>query len=201
MTQAIIEIPDSLPYPGVLPFTELKEIHSKFCYVFKAYPMEGISTTIARDHKNGICCIRLADFKGNTIPPDNLGKHKDIVEEIMTKYSHKIIHTLKLIGVPKAIFYFSQSDIPRLVDIRLSNNKFCGPGYLSDFFGKLGIPIQERVGDPVVLNEEKTNQIINHVGIYTNKAHILKPSAFKFILRGEDVFPAYGVIDETTHAP
>ena len=192
-----IEIPDSLPYPKIQPITELKEISGKFCYILKYYPQKGIALTISR--AKGNVCVRISDWTGIIINPEKLGEYTKITEVVMKQYSHMLINILQLIGVPKTTLYFSNcEDGPKLVDMRLSLNKFCGPGYLADFFGKPGIPVQEKIGDPIMFDKEHYDKIISKSGIYTDSTYIIKPSAFKFIIRGTDVLPMYGLLSGVT---
>ena len=132
-----IELPDAIPYPKFLPVQELK---GQYCHIFKSYSLTGVSLIIARNAE--VMTLRLGDFEGKLINPD---KKHPLAECAMLAlgYSKTIVEMLKLIGIPKATFYFS-SDL-RLVDVMLSLNKYCSPGYLKDFFGKQNIPIQESI--------------------------------------------------------
>ena len=198
-TMKEIELPDPLPYPPLHLITNIPEISGKFCYILKHYLYEGIGLVVTR--KAGDVCMRISDWEGNILQIESPGKYQSIIESVMTQYSHKIIVTMKLIGIPRAIFYFSNNPVPCLVDMRLSANKFCGPGYLADFFGKQGIPIQERVGDPVMLDKEHFEKITQHVGIYSDPRFIVKPSVFKTIIRGDKILPLYGITNETVPTP
>lgn len=187
-----IEIPDSLPYPEIYKLSEASEVRDKFCYILKPYPLAGVSLTIVR--AEGQVLVRLADWGGKLIDAQEC-EESPFVKEVM-KYGCLIINFMKLSAIPKSQYYFSEDgEVPRLVDMRLSLNKFCGPGYLVDFFGKMNIPIQERVGEPIIANEDKIKQIQNGDGIYTSERYILKPSAFKSIMRGDNLVPLYVVIE------
>lgn len=193
----VIELPDPLPYPTIRPIQELQELVNKFCYVFRAYPRKGVCLTIVR--AEGEVCIRLADWEGKLLSVQD--NQSSFIDQIMTEYSRKITTTMRVIGVPRAIFYFSEDNGPRLVDMRLSINKFCGPGYLADFFGKQDIPTQERIGEPIHLKPEEIKKIATGEGIYTHSSYIVKPSAFKSIIRENNVYPMYGVIDREAKQP
>lgn len=181
-----MNFPAILPYPAILDVKDVPELATKFCYVFKDYGNSGLTLVIKREA--GSVYLKLADWSGKEMKPETVSKD---VSQIMTEQSHRIILTMKLIGIPQAIFYFSSNSL--LVDMRLSMNKFCGPGYLGDFFGKQGIPMQERVGEPVFLKSEELGKIRQGQGVYKGqKGFILKPSAFKFMVRNDVILPVYG---------
>lgn len=186
----VIELPDLLPYPSIEKYTTLSELSNKLVYIFKHYPQNGVAFIPVIS--SGQVCIRLSDWSGKLLDP---AVKSDIVEKIMVEYSRKIISTMKVIGVPKAIFYFSNDNGPRLVDMRLNQVKFCGPGYLKDFFGKQNIPIQEQVGEPVYLKSDIIEKILSGAEPYTNGRYIIKPSAFKVNVKDENVSPLYGIIE------
>jgi hypothetical protein len=189
----IINIPSSLPYPMVLPFSEVPELKNRFCYIIKAYPLTGISLTILRD--NGMVMIRFADFLGNELDIENPIYKSASYMAMLMQNVNRIITTMKYIGIPKAMFYFSiDKDNPRLIDMRLGINKFCGPGYLNDFFGKQGVLTQEVVGSPMVLDENNVKLLLSGSGEYVDRNFILKSSAFKTIIRGDNIVPLYGLI-------
>lgn len=195
MTETI-EIPDFLTYPKIYNLTDVKELVGQFCYIFKHYPNDGRQLLVMREA--GQVCLRLADWRGQEIDPTD----KTQLNSQVVGYSSFIVHFMSASSIPKAIFYFSsENGEPRLVDMRLSHNKFCGPGYLNDFIGKMGIPIQEKVGDPVVLKSDVIESIVKKDGIYTHGKYVVKPSKFKLIIRGDDVLPMYGVITNETKAP
>lgn len=176
-----IDIPDALPYPNFYALKECNELKNKYCYIFKKYSLNGVSLVITRKHD--YVTIRAADFKG-----------KDINQDLnsMQETINRIVVTMKYINIPKAQFYFSEN---KLVDIRLSINKFCGPGWLADFFGKQSIPIQEQIGKPIVLTDENLEMLYSAKGDYSHGKFIVKPSAFKFIIRDGDPVPLYGILE------
>ncbi len=177
----IIELPDLLPYPIIQSISDVKELDNKFCYILKHYPNCGIQMLIVRD--KGQVCLRLADWNAKDVNP--LEKNNAFLEQVVG-YSQIISSFMKYAGIPKALYYFSNDlGTARLVDMRLSINKFCG---------KAGVPVQERVGDPIILNKENIDLIMSGSGVYVHNKYIVKPSVFKFIVRGEEVFPMYGNI-------
>lgn len=196
----IVEIPDSLPYPKILPFDQVRELNGKFVYIFKKYPFEGVGLLIKREHDT--VCIRLSDFAGTVLQPTG-NKLQPYIDEIMKKYSMRLAVTMRLMHLDQALFYFSADNgVARLVDIRFQG-KFCGPGALADFFGKQKVPIQERVGDPLILDDDNQRLIKSCGGDFVPGEYIIKLSAFKFMVRNKDeILPTYGVIGNASkHAP
>jgi hypothetical protein len=188
----IIDIPDSLPYPPLLPLETVSEFRNKFCYILKSYSLNGIALMVVRS--TGNVCIRFSDFAGNILTLQD-PKYGKVIAKVMEEHSGRIVTTMQLIKIPQAIFYFSiNHDVNRLVDVRLSMNKFCSPGYLNDFFGRQGIPQQERVGEPVVLDESVMERLSKRVIPYEGDSFIIKPSAFKSIVWKDEIVPLYGVI-------
>ena len=186
-----LEIPDMLPYPtNIINFDDCPELHNKSCYVIKQYPLSGIIMMIVR-HKmknDNIVTINLADFNGN----------KEKISEDQTKqimqYSQKLVMTMKLTGIPKAIFYFSMAEKPMLVDIRLSQNKFISPGYIADFYGKQGIPTQESINKPIIMSDDNIKMLKSAIGDYTSGKFILKPSVPNIITRNDQIMPMYAFV-------
>ena len=193
-----IKLPESLPYAEIMPVDQVKQLDNKFCYVIEEYPRSGIGFLVLRQHEH--VCIRLSDFKGNIIDANDPGEFGKDIKEIMSNYSQRIITTMSIINIPQALFYFSCGEKTQLVDMMLSINRFCGPGYLGDFFGKQGIPTQEVVGTPCVLNKENLSKISSGVGTYEFGRFILKPSVFKFMIRDDTVVPMYGRVWHETKA-
>lgn len=181
-----IEIPECLPYPKIATIQDTPELRNKFCYVLRAYPQQGIIMMVIR--QAGDVCMRMFDFEAKML---DLEKDNGCLPQIIEQ-SPKIVKLMKLIGIPKALLYFSDDKgIPRLVDVRLSLNKFVGPGFLNDFFGKV-VPTQERVADPLVLSDEIMEMVPKCEGVFSQDV-VVKPSAFKTIIRKEEMVPLYGV--------
>ena len=192
MAEEEITLPDPVPYSHFFKFEDRPEFRNMFVYVLRYFPeADGFQLVINRS--SGILTVRVADFLGNLLDPTktiSLTKH---ISEFTEKYLTRLTDIMKLVGIRQAIFYISISDIARLVDMRLSLNKMCGPGYLQDFFGKAGMPVQEIVGKPILLNDENLKKIQSGVEYPDNK-YIIKPSVFKSIIQGNDLIPLYGVI-------
>lgn len=186
-----VEIPEPLPYPVIQPFEAVTQLNNLFCYVLKQYPLEGISLTVVR--KDGNVCVRIADWTGKLIDAAT-GEKDPFISQIMKETCPRLVLTMQLIGIPKALFYFSRDDKPRLVDVVLTATKFVSPGFLFDFFGKQGLDIQQIVGNPVFLSPEEVERIKTKVGVYVHDKYIIKPSQFKFIVNGVEATPMYGVL-------
>lgn len=184
-----ITIPDSLPYPDILSVKDVNELKDQFCYVIADYPSDGVSLVIVR--QKGDVCVRMADFKGNMLQPEQ--KQYD-VDVIMKQYVPKLIYTMRCINIAKAQFYFANPAGFRMVDVRVSGNKFCSPGFLKDIFGKSGIPLQVDVGRPLRLDEDSLKKIKRKKGDYKAGKFIIKSSVFKSIIRNDQILPMYGRI-------
>jgi len=193
-----IELPDPLPYHKFFKFEDRPEFKNLFIYVLKYYPDNfGFMYIIKRE--GGMVTVRVADFAGNILDPNKISPPiTDHINEISKEWLTRILMTMKLIKVPQAIFYFAISDIARLVDVRLSINKMCSPGYLFDFFGKQGIPTQEAIGKPIILDNDNLKKIKDGVGDFKFDKYDIKPSAFKSIICNDNVCPLYGVITSET---
>lgn len=191
-TSETIQLPDPVPYPTIHNLNEVKELRGKLCYVIKKYPFTGLGLTILRVSNADTVCIRISDFTGALLDPTDEVRYKPVMD-----YSRNLVLTMKLIGVPQALFYFSEIGKSfRLVDMLLSLNKFASPGYLADFFGKQKIPVQESIGDPITLTDDKIGELIEK-----KEEYILKPSAFKFMIRNDVVLPQYGIVNHETKLP
>ena len=178
----INNLPDPLPYPMFLGPDSLQDIDNKLVYVLKYYGHEGIDVLIFRD--NGNVYVRFAYFNGNLIPVDS-----ELIKNV-SEYVNKLVETMKYIGIPKAMFYFAKSDIYRLVDVQLSENKMVSPGYLFDFFTKQKIPSQEFIGKPIMLTAENKKLLLDPPkGSDYSEILIVKPSAFKFKTVGDKSIP------------
>lgn len=189
-----IDLVDPIKYNDFIKFEDYPQFNNMFVYLFKYYQSnDGFQYIIQRSSGNAI--IRVADFNGNILDPAIDCKLTPYIKDISENYLNRILLTIKYIGITQAIFYFAVSDCARLVDMRLSLNKMCGPGYLIDFFGKQGIPLQEQIGKPVILNEEEIERIRKHCDPYLPCKMIIKPSVFKTIMQGEDIVPLYGVLN------
>ncbi len=79
----------------------------------------------------------------------------------------------------------------QLVDIRLSLDKFSGPGMVRDLFSKV-IPTQE-VMKVEILDDQSLEAIKNGVGNYSGDL-IIKASTFSTIIRDQELIPSYAIV-------
>ena len=187
-----MKIPDSLPYPEIYPLEKIKEIKDVSCFIVEKYPLIGISVVIVRD--NDQVYIRLADFKGNLIAPNKMGDLTSCINIIMTTYVNKIISIMRYAHIKQTQYYFVDNINPFLVDMRVSSNKLCSPGFLNDVFARAGIPSQKICGKPIVLSQENIERIRSKKGDYISGNFIIKPVVFKTIIRDELIVPLYGEV-------
>lgn len=190
-----IEIPTLLPYPPLHPLKDVPEILDRICYIIEPYPLEGVGVVVSRD--TGDVCFRLCNFDGNPLEPED-EKYSEMFEVIFKKLIPRVVYTMKLIGIAMGQFYFACIEDPILVDLQLSMNKFCSPGYLEDIFGKQGLPVQKNVDRPILLDKENLKKLKDGVGNYKSGHFIIKPSTFKSIIRGDKILPMYGVLNNET---
>jgi hypothetical protein len=168
-------IPEILPYPKLLNIREVEELKDRFCYVIEKYPLEGYVLLVYRSE--GDVTIRVADWGSNKLEPD----------EDNTRYINNIVTIMSTIKLQQALYYFSDG---KLVDVRISLNKFCGPGFIKDVFGQAKIPIQNDINKPLVINDD--------FKVSSHNNTIIKPSSFKSIVRDDVLLPMYGVIENET---
>jgi len=186
-----VRLPDTLPYYPFIDFCKhTSQFKNLFCYVLRGYPRKGVAVMIYRE--SGDVFVRTSDFNGVVLEPVN----NKSAATVMEKYLNRLVFTMKAIKLGQAIFYFSGENDFILVDMRLTLEKFCGPGYLNDFFGRQGIPIQTSINQPIILTDENIEMLSEGKGDYAGPV-ILKPSSFKFTMVGGQPNPLYGVLRET----
>ena len=98
---------------------------------------------------------------------------------------------MQAIQLDQAIFYIVKDDVYRLVDIRLSVDKFSGPGMVRDLFYKV-VNTQEVIS-VINLDQDAIDAIIDGRGSYSGKL-ILKSSAFHTVYRDDKVMPLYATV-------
>jgi len=185
-----VRLPDVLPYSPFLDFSKrIAQFKNMFCYVLRGYPRKGVAMMICRE--SGDVFVRVADFNGIILEP----VRNKTVATVIEKYLNRLVFTMKTIRLKQAIYYFSGEQDFTLVDMRLTLDRFCGPGYLNDFFGKQGIPIQVSINQPIILTDENIEMLSDSKGDYSGPI-ILKPSAFKFTMEGGQPIPLYGALRE-----
>ncbi len=190
----LVKVPTLLSYPNVFKVTELPELKNEFVYLIEAYPLHGLSVVASRvQTENGIQINwRLGDWDGNEI--NFLGKDGNAhwANKFMENYSQKILQIMQLIKLFQAQFYFSVVDNDLcLVDIRISLNKFTGPGMVKDIFGKV-VRVQREIAKPNVLTPDDWVKLSKNGKAYGQDI-IIKPSAFKTIVRNKALMPMYAI--------
>ena len=182
----IPQLPTLLSYPKVLTLAEMPELTGKFVYFIRAYKQQGLAVLIARQKDD--VYMRIGDWDGKLLNPIQ----SESANAFVKKHSPGLISLMSSAKIPQALFYLSVdgADI-RLVDIRLSLNKFSGPGMVRDLFSKT-IETQEvlKIDN---LTPEAMTAIKNNEGSYTGNL-IIKPSAFKTVDRNKVMFPMYGLV-------
>ena len=179
-------IPVMLPHPEPLSNTAL--IAGMLCYVIKYYQNIGISCLIT--HYDGDVTVTMGDWNGQTI---DLASTKDslslIAIDFLQHQAKRLIAISHAAGVKQAIYYFAlDTGVPVLVDIRLSLNKFLGPGMVRDVFGRTFDTQQILKID--VISEQLLEQINNGVGNFSSGV-IIKPSRSRFVEVDGNPAPLY----------
>lgn len=182
----IPQLPALLSYPPVLSLDDIPELAGKFVYFIRAYNLQGLAVLIVRQKEDVF--MRIGDWDGKVINPSE----SEIATTFVKKYSPKFINLMSSAHIPQAIFYLSVNGTNMcLTDIRLSANKFSGPGMVRDLFAKI-VETQETIKIDNLTPEVMT-AIKNNEGSYTGD-FIIKSSAFKTVNRGTTVYPMYGLV-------
>lgn len=188
----LVKVPTLLSYPEVLKFGDIPELKNEFVYVIEAYPLNGLSVVAHRVQTDEGMQInwRLGDWDGNEINPIGKSPNAHWANKFLGEYSPKILQIMQLIQLYHAQFYFSIVDNDLcLVDIRLSLNKFTGPGMVKDIFGK-AISVQKEVCKPMLLTPDEWQKMKDEK---RSKPVIIKPSVFKTIMRNKALMPMYAI--------
>lgn len=184
------ELPGILSYPKALPLAEVPEMRGQYVYVIRGYIDEGFTLVVRRDTVNDRVNILVGDFGGNNIAT---GEQLDgrIAEFLVAKVPN-LVGMLKLLKIEQIIFYLAISGTGlMLVDVRLSLDKFCGPGMVRDLFSKV-MDIQQTI--KIVQLDEPTLEAIKAGEGEFSGPLILKCSRFKTITRGQDLLPLYATV-------
>jgi len=171
---------NNIQYPKINDYSVIVELPNTFVYLIKKYELNGISITIEFDDR---IHLSITDWKCNDIDLN------DRLNMIVIGYIGKLVEFMSVSKIKLAQYYFSYNfGEPVLVDVRFGLNKFCGPGYLNDFFGKMGIPIQKSLCDPRKFNlEEIKNE-------YENLDCIIKQSSYKNYIHDDEILPMYATL-------
>lgn len=183
---SIPQLPTLLSYPKVLTLDEMPELAGKFVYFIRGYTLQGLAVLIVRQKDD--VYMRIGDWDGKVINPSD----SEAATTFVKKHSPHFISLMSSAKIQQAIFYMSVSgqDI-RLVDIRMSLNKFSGPGMVRDLFAKI-IDTQEVIKIDN-LTPEAMQAIKNNSGTFTGDL-MIKPSAFKVVEHDRIMYPMYGLV-------
>ncbi len=188
------QLPSILAYPRILDVEQVPELVGPgpprhLVYVLRDYADDGLTVVIRRHPATDKINVQLGNFDGENLLKDSvLG---GISAEFMSDDVYKFIGLMKALRLEQAIFYLAYDGELRLVDIRLSLDKFCGPGMIRDLFGKI-YPIQDIV-KVVPLDENELANIKAGKEPYAGNL-IIKCSTFKTITRGKEMLPLYARI-------
>lgn len=179
-------LPKMLPHPE--PLSDISMITGRLSYVIKYYQNIGISCLII--HDNGNVVVSMGDWAGRTI---DLANTKDslalVAIDFLQNQAKRLIAISHAAGVKQAIYYFAlDTGAPVLVDIRVSLNKFLGPGMIRDVFGKTFNT--QNVLKVDVISEQLLEQINTGTGNYAGGV-IIKPSVFRFTNMDNMPVPLY----------
>jgi hypothetical protein len=176
-----------LPHPE--PLSDTAFIAGMLCYVVRYYQNVGISCLITNDDKGNVA-VSMGDWDGHTI---DLANTKDslslIAIDFLQRHGKHFLSISNAAGVKQAIYYFAlDTGVPVLVDIRLSLNKFLGPGMIRDVFGKTFDTQQILKVD--AMTEKLLEQIRNGVGCFSHGV-IIKPSRSRTVELNGKIAPLY----------
>jgi len=177
-----------LPLPKPIPLQEFPGIRGMFCYIIEHYGNSGLSLLIQRNGEHVQFII--GDWDGNTIPVGDL-EHPlcAAANACLNSVSIMAYQVMKHIKIAQALFYFAiHNDKFILVDVRISLNKFIGPGMLQDVFGKV-LETQKTICIEI-LNDAILDSIMVGRDQFSPSL-ILKPSRFRFATMGNDPIPLY----------
>ena len=179
-------VPAMLPHPEPLSDTNL--VSGMLCYVIKYYQNVGISCLVARNGDN--VAVSMGDWNGQTIDLSNTKDSMSLVAiDFLQHQAKQLIAISHAAGVKQAIYYFAlDTGIPVLVDIRMSLNKFLGPGMVRDVFGKTFDTQQILKID--IMSEELLEHIKNGAGCFSSGV-IIKPSRARFMEFNGQSVPLY----------
>jgi hypothetical protein len=178
-----MNLPKVLPYHPISNYDKVPELEGKFCYIVEDYDDKGgVSVVVTLQNKK--IYYQFGTFAGGEINPQDK-KHPlhETVNHIAASYCNKLATTMHLLKLEQAQFFWAKCNKEDLlVDLQISFNKLAGPGMLRDIFGK-NFPCQ-RVKEIAHVNKDQL----------PNGPVIIKPSAFKMMVRDSDVVPMYARI-------
>ena len=182
------ELPSILAYPEVLGYDDVPEIKGQFVYIIEDYPDQGLAVMIKRDE--GTVHLGIGDWEGATIDFEKATHPLYPAAHLFaTEHAPEFIEMMRLLAIQQMMVYIAvEEDDWQLTDLRVSLDKFYGPGMVRDLFGKI-FPTQV-VRKIVSLNEDTIAALEEGKGSYQGDL-ILKCSKFKTISREKRLLPLY----------
>jgi hypothetical protein len=178
-------VPAMLSHPE--PLSDMTLVSRILCYVIKYYQNVGISCLISRNKDDVV--VSMGDWNGNVIDLGSKDALVLIAIDFLQNQAKRLLAISHAAGVKQAIYYFAlDTGSPVLVDIRLSLNKFLGPGMIRDVFGKTFDTQQVLKVD--VMSDKLLEQIKNRAGNYSSGV-IIKPSRSRFMEVDDKPVPLY----------
>jgi len=161
-------VPALLPYDVPPGLAAVPELMGKLVYVQRLWRAPGPSLLIYRDPARDLLALRCGDWEGTTLEPAGQ------MLSYLNKHGASLLRLCKAVRLCQVQLYLS--DDLRLVDARVSLNKFCGPGMLKDLFGPV-VPVLETIAiEP--LDERVFGAIEGGVGTYSGDL-LVKPSKYQ----------------------
>jgi hypothetical protein len=184
------EMPSMMAYPHLFKFGEI-DIQNMFCYVLEHPGKSGLSCIIFRDVENDKVSIQMGDWEGNILDlGDKDNPLSDIANKFLAAHGNDLYAMMKTAAVSQAMFYikFGADMKFNLIDVRLSANKFAGPGFCRDIFGKV-IEFAE-----VIAIEIMTDELLKFIedgnGNFARDL-IIKPSKYRNAMVNGEEWPLY----------
>jgi len=170
MTQLKTRSYGTFKYPSFLSKNE-DLIIGNIYYVIEPYNTSGLAVHISIEEE---IKHQFYDFDGNSLDPSDSKQYKIIESFLRSKTYNALLDLIVTIRLFDAVFYFSINEENKfiLVDVKLSENKFCSPGMIKDVFGKCVDYFR------VISVEQITDEKLKNFSEYINGV-ILKPSSFK----------------------
>jgi hypothetical protein len=190
-----------ISYPPILSLDEVPELMGKLVYIVKAYPLSGLAVMMTYDKPN--LSIKFGDWDGKAIDivkPTELADR--LVADFMKNHANNFLGLMTSARIKQAIFYLSDDNGLRLVDMRTALDKLVGPGMLRDLLSKV-ITTQEVVST-IGMTPETMAAIKRGEGSLSGDL-IVKPSVFKTVTRGDSpnliMYPMYGMVSRCQKSP
>jgi hypothetical protein len=178
-------LPSLLSYPTLLTPDEIS-LKGMYCYIIEHYSTNGIAIMIHRDNNINVVT---GDWAGNIIDLSDASNLCSVAREYLDKHLSTLCKIITAIKIRQCIFYVAFcSDVPKLVDLRLSLNKFSSPGMLRDVFGK--VVETQKVIDIQVLDDPTYNAVLSGTKLFSGDI-ILKPNRFRTAMAHDIPLPLY----------